>query len=330
MRKGLVSVVLAGLAACTPCDYQKLSKLPLASSVPEEYQDDVTFVKEVRKFGIEQLGLNQCTQHYTTFSRTDQEAKTLYRLFVTKPTELPTDREENFRHYFEHLTAFREEIEAGYFWSYEDTLEDESAYYKKQGYDVYSRNVQDFNEVGSDQGSSLTPSFFNVSPERQANIMLHEICHDTLEEWIGKFPSDLNEPFCVLVEYAGTAEYYRLKKGVSSPEYKKARESFAAYGENAEKINLVYRRLQELYKSDKSLAEKERERQALFAVAKETVGVDVNNASLWDRYPYVKYYQLMLKMYNAQDKDIYKVLQKMRNCPKDEENALKYIQGLAK
>ena len=51
-----LSILLNAVSACAPCDYGRLSKLPLDSSVPEEHREEVTFIKDVRNFGIEQLG----------------------------------------------------------------------------------------------------------------------------------------------------------------------------------------------------------------------------------------------------------------------------------
>src|SRR3989344_6065262 len=330
MRKGLASILLAGFSACAPCDYTKLSRLPLVSSVPEEYQDDVTFVKEVRKFGIEQLGLNQCTQHYTTFKKTDGEARTLYRLFVTRPTELPTTWKEA-AHYFEHNTAFREDIKAGYFWSYEDTLEDEREYYTKEGYDVYSRNTADFNEPKSKHGSSLTPSFFSSSKERQAEVVLHEICHDSQEGSTGIHLSEkVNEAFCTMFGHVGVAEYFKSRKGADSGEYKEALQSLADYEENALKISGFYQRLQGLSHSGKSSQQIREDRKIIFAEVKEVLGEEVNNANLWDRFPYVKHFSLMLELYQSQNNNLLQTLRVMKDCPNDEEKALQFISSLIK
>jgi len=330
MRKGLASILLAGFSACAPCDYTKLSRLPLVSSVPEEYQDDVTFVKEVRKFGIEQLGLNQCTQHYTTFKKTDGEARTLYRLFVTRPTELPTTWKEA-AHYFEHNTAFREDIKAGYFWSYEDTLEDEREYYTKEGYDVYSRNTADFNEPKSKHGSSLTPSFFSSSKERQAEVVLHEICHDSQEGSTGIHLSEkVNEAFCTMFGHVGVAEYFKSRKGADSGEYKEALQSLANYEVYALKISGVYQRLQDLYHSGKPSQQMQEDRKIIFAEVEEILGEEVNNANLWDRFPYVKHFSLMFELYHHQHNNLPQTLQMMKDCPAEEKEALKYIRDVIK
>ena len=325
-----LSILLNAVSACAPCDYGRLSKLPLDSSVPVEHREEVTFIREVRQFGIEQLGLNHCTQHYTTYSKTDEEAKLFYRLFVTKPTVLPNAWDEASI-YFENQTNFREEVQAEYFISFVDTLEDELEYYKQEGYDVYTRNTTNYNPAGSKTGSSITPSFLNYAPEWQAHVVLHEICHDSLEEWIGAgFPSEMDESFCVLVGHAGADEYFKARKGIFSQEYKTAFESFTNYEKHSSKVIQTYGELQKLYQSTKPLSQKKEERKNIFAEINNLFSEEVNNALLWDRYPYVKYYPLMLQLYKSQNNSLRQTLEIMKDCPEKEEDALKYIQKKVK
>ena len=213
MSKHHIGILFSALlSACVSQDYGKLSKLPDQASVPAEYREEVAFVKDVRKFGIEQLGLYRNTQQYTTFSETDGQAQVMYRLFVAKPTVLP-DTWEEASQYFWSDTAFRDNVGAMYFTSFEDTLEDELKYYQKKGYDVHARNVISYNLTNSEKGSSITPNFFKVSKAWQAQTIIHEICHDSVEEWIGDdFPEELNEPFCSLVGRAGAVEYFKMKE----------------------------------------------------------------------------------------------------------------------
>ena len=325
----LLSILIAGLSACAPCDYERLSKLPSESSVPEEHKEKVTFIKEVRKFGIEQLGLKRCTQHYTTYSETNEEAKILYRLFVTKPTVLPNTWGEATQ-FLENQALFREDVNAKYFISFVDTLEDELRYYKQEGYDVYARNTTNYNLIESNDGSSITPSFLNYTPEWQANTILHEICHDTLEAMIGDLPSEIDEPYCMLFGYAGSIEYFKVKKGIDSEEYTKAMRSFVNSEDIAVKTIQSYQKLQELYKSEKSLAQQQQEREAIFVELQCVLGEEVNNAQLCDKYPYTQYYPLMLQLYRSHNNDLPKILGVMKDCPPDTEKALKYIREIIK
>lgn len=300
------------LSSCSPCDYEKLSKLPDEASVPAQYRDNVAFIKDVRRFGIEQLGLHSCTQHYTTFSASDGEAKMLYRLFVAKPTVLPGSWA-SYSTSFEHNTIFREDVDAMYFNSFEDTLEDELEYYKSQGYDVFSRNVTSYNPPGSDTGSSITAGFLKDNKVWQAQTVLHEICHDSVEEWVGDFLPELNESFCGVVGRAGAVEYFKHKKGVNSEEYKRAQEYFHGYLDYSQKVNQFYSQLQVLYRSNKPISQKLEEREHIFAEIKATLDLDANNAVLCDNYSYVKYYPAMFKFYEMYNNDLSSLLDSLKN-----------------
>ncbi|MEK6939572.1 MAG: aminopeptidase [Nanoarchaeota archaeon] len=319
-----LSVLLSSLSACAPCDYERLSKLPLESSVPEEYRENVTVIKDVRKFGIEQLGLHHCTQHYTTYSKSDGEARMVYRLFVTKPTVLPNTWEEA-SHIFENHTVFREDVKAAYFNSFVDTLEDELEYYKKEGYDVYTRNVTSYNHPNSDLGSAITPNFFKDSKAWQAQTITHEICHDSVEEWGLNLPSEWNEPFCGVIGRAGAVEYFKAKKGVDSEDYLLALKNFNSHLDYYKKANSYYAQLQALYRSDKPLPQKLEERQTIFAEIKKALNFDANNAVLWDGHPYAKYYPAMVQLYEEENKDVRRILAKTKEHPKE---MLQYLNTL--
>jgi len=318
-----LSALLSSLSACAPCDYERLSKLPEMSSVPEEYREQVTFIKDARKFGIERLGLYQCTQHYTTFRKTDGEARMLYRLFVNKPTVLPNTWKEASQ-FFEHHTVFRENVGAMYFTSFEDTLEDKLKYYKKEGYDVHVRNVTSYNPVNSEEGSAITPNLFKESKAWQAQTVFHETCHDSVEEWIGlNFSAELNEPFCGVMGRLGAVEYFKFKSGTDSEDYKEALQSYTGQLDYSQKANKFYTQLQALYQSNKPLSQKLEERQKIFAEIKVTLNVDANNAVLWDEHPYVKYYPLMVQVY--EDKDVHQILTETKEHPQD---MLQYLNTL--
>lgn len=344
MIKGITGMAVSALlSACSPvrvkaveplitptpsCDYAELSDLPKLSTVPEEYNDAVAFVKDVRAFGVEKLGLYSCSTQYTTF-KLDEQTRTLYRLFVTKGTSLPNTWREAIQ-FFQHDTTYRDNIDAGYFVSFEDTLEDESEYYIQQGYNVYVRNVTNYVLQG-EEGSSITPSLVALYNRKWlVHTIFHEICHDTTRAMVGNLPAEIDEPYCMLFGYAGAAEYFKVKNGVDSQEYTEAMQSFADYEDRAVKITRSYQQLQELYTSQKPAAQKQQERDLIFIVLQEALTEEMDNARLWDKYPYAQHYPLMLRLYNNQDKNLRQTLKIMKGCPREEEKALKYIQEMIK
>lgn len=319
----LVSALLSG---CSPCDYEKLSKLPDEASFPAKYREEISLIKEVRRFGIEHLGLYECTKQYTSFSPTEGEAKPLYHLSVTKPLVLPLSSDKLSEN-VETISIIREDLEAKHFWSFVDDLQDELKYYKKEGYDTFFRSTTNYNDLGSEGGSAITPQFISSSKTWLASVVLHEICHDGVEEWIGAgFPSELNESYCNVIGMAGAVKFFEQKKGTASAEYKEALRTFERYKEGSSKFNYVYEKLRSLYGNQGlSREQKLEQRQALFADAAPHFSVEVNNAVLWESYAYRRYFPLMVRLYDSYGEDLPSIINEMKQCPENKEEALKYI-----
>ncbi len=330
--KGLVfSTILSTLSACIPCDPAKLSQVPSLASIPAAYQEDIAFIRDARKFGIENLGLYQCSQHYTWFRADEAEGHVLYILSITKPTILPEYRSAEGKYEFLKLNGFyREDItDFLYLDSEKDTLEDERDYYKNKGFDVYWRSTTNYNNFGNAQESPITPSFLKQSKVYQVQTLFHETCHDGVERWIGvNFSSELNESFCGVIGYAGAAEYFRARRGEQSEEYQQALKSFKRNKDYSEKINFVYQHLQVLYKSPLPLSAKLEIRSRIFEYTKTFPGEEVSNAFLWSEYTYAKYFPLMVQVYEKQGKSVRTILEKMKDCPEKEDDALKFINHL--
>ncbi len=330
--KSLVfSTILSALSGCRPCDPAKLAQAPLLESIPAPYQEDVAFIKDVRKFGIEHLGLYECSQHYTWFRTDEAEGHTMYVLSITKPTVLPESRAEKSE--FLKLNGFyREDIADFLYLSSEaDTLTDERDHYKNKSFDVHWRSTTNYNNFGDAQESPITPSFLKQSRVYQVQTLFHETCHDGVERWIGvNFSSELNESFCGVIGYAGAVEYFRARRGEQSEEYQQALKSFKENNDYHEKIIFFYKHLQALYKSHIPLSAKLEIRSRVFEDAEKVLGEKVNNASLWSRYSYAKYFPLMVQVYEKQGKSVHAVVKKMKDCPEKEERALKYINGQVK
>lgn len=326
--KSLVfSTILSALSSCAPCDPVKLARSPSTASVPAPYREDVSFIRDARKFGVEYLGLYECSQHYTWFRADEAEGHTLYILSITQPTVLPESRTEKSK--FLKLNGFYREDITDFFYldSEKDTLEDERDYYKNKGFDVHWRSTTNYD--GNAQESPITPSFLKQSKVNQVQTIFHETCHENVDQWIGKnFSSELNESFCCVIGYAGAVEYFKARQGEQSEEYQQALKSFKWNKDYSEKINFFYQHLQALYKSPRPLSAKLEIRSRVFEYAERVLGEKVNNALLWSRYPYAKYFPLMVQVYEKQGKSVRTILEKMKDCPEKEEDALKFINRL--
>lgn len=330
-KKGiLVSTLVSSLSGCVrqPCDPVKLAQTPSETSIPSQYKADVAFVKEVRKFGIEHLGLYECSPHYTWFDNSSKSEHTLYILTITQPAVLPTSR--NAKHEFlPYFSIYREDVsDFLYLDSEKDDLTDEGEYYQEKGYDVYRRFTTNYGRSVSGKESPITAAFLSRSRVSQAQAVLHETCHATVEHSISShFSSELDDSFCSLVGYAGAVEYFQARalQKMGSPEEVRAaadlvdaETSLAAHLNFSKYIISVYNQLQILYKSDVPHQKKMEERQKIFEEAKPFVGEEVNNAVLWDRYPYVAYFPLLVQLYEKQGKSVRTVVEKMKNCPEND------------
>ncbi|MDP3698345.1 MAG: aminopeptidase [Nanoarchaeota archaeon] len=325
---------LVTLAAVPGCSaglqvHSPLNSTPLEERVPAQYKKEVAFVQDVRRFAIEHLGMEQDSKHYTWFTEKQDNGHTLYILSITEKTILPTSRIAKVEE-LDKLSAYRADIkEFLYLESEVDTLEDERDYYNKKGYDTNWRSVTDYHTYGGKEGSPITLDFLKSTPEYQAKVVVHELCHGFVEKNIkAGFASSLDESFCSMVGYAGAAEYFTYKN--LPEEHTKAVKAFDHYHTFAEKFVVSFEKLQRLYHEGLSQDEMLKRRAALFAEAEEFMGGEVNNALMWSWHPYLFNYPLMHTVYTVQGDSVPKIMQKMRHCPENEEKALKYIQELAK
>ena len=340
LQRGItISALVSALSGCSPTtQFQGTTPIritvPLEETVPAQYKEGVSFVLDVRKFGIEHLELYEHSRHYTWFGEDAGKEHTLNILTITDPTVLPKswDEKYNFLGYF---SFYRDDVSGFLYLSSEkDDLTDERDYYQEKGFDVYWRSTTHYSGRGSEKGSPITPSVLNFSRVDQARAVFHETCHDTVKHSIGRyFSSELNESYCSLIEYAGAVEYFQkkhLQKRGSLEDYDEAVRSFHLEQDFANKVISTYSRLHSLYQSNKSLPKKMEERKKIFEDAKPFVGEEVNNAVLWDRYPYVAYFPLFYQWYEKEGLNLKTVVEKMKDCPGEEEQALEYIKEMLK
>jgi len=331
MNKVIPFSVMLALSGCaTGLQNRSLvNSTPLEERVPVQYQKDVAFVQDVRRFAIGHLGMEQDSKHYTWFTEKQNSEHTLYILSITEKTILPTSRIAKVEE-LDKNNAYRVDIsEFLYLYSEVDTLEDERDFYNQQGYDTYWRAVTSYHSFGEGRGSPITPDFLKSDRGYQAQVVIHEMCHEFVEKNIKVgFAPSLDESLCTMIGYAGAVEYFTDKK--LDEERTKAMEALDRNQTFAEKFVVSFRKLQQLYDGDVSKKEILEKRAEILKEAQQFMGADVNNALMWSWHPYLVYFPLMNKMYNMQEKNLPQVIQKMSHCPEDEEQALKYVQGLAK
>ncbi|MEK6968889.1 MAG: aminopeptidase [Nanoarchaeota archaeon] len=299
-------------------------KIPKNAQISPELKEQLKFIDEVKAYETYRFGLND-GPHYREYNDGSMPAETLYMLFITPPTALPDSQNWNYI-YLETKQEYRDSLDSLiYFYSYADTLEDEKEYYQQQGYDVYHRFTTNFNL--KERGSPITEEFLQRSKIEQAQTILHEDCHYWVSASIGEnFSRELDESFCQVIGYSGAIDYFGIKEGVNSPNYQSAVNSFQWYTQYAQQINSCYGRLQEIYNNPRlTQEEKLKQRKEVFDGIKWLLGETGNNAALWGRYPYTKYFPMLLKFHEHNGGNVRATLEKMKVCPKDEPSALEFI-----
>ncbi|MBU0470410.1 MAG: aminopeptidase [Nanoarchaeota archaeon] len=332
-QKIALTTALAATVGCGS-QFKPLNDLnieaPNQTIIDDKLQKDLKFIDEVVDFTLEKYHLEK-TKHYRKYYPEEEKVKTLYILNVTHPFILPDDREENFISL--RLDAkFREPLPKGfaYFQSFEDNLKDEKDFFKDElGYDVFWRSTDNYNSSSS-EGSPITKNFLSLPKARQALTISHEICHEDVAEKISKnFPSSLDESYCMFRGYIIAAGFAKKKTTEYSGLYEETSSKIEHFNKFASNISSYYGRLNEIY-GDKGLTKDEKNllRLQVFNEAKDELDwEEVNNARLYDYWPYVKHYPLFLKLYQSQGEDLDKMQQIMDGCPDDENKAVVYIKN---
>src|SRR3989344_7573654 len=336
MIKGITSIAVSALlSACAPTSTTfiasepiPVSSSPLEERVPVQYKEGVQRVLEIRQFAIDSLGFHKNSKHYTWFTEEQDHQHTVSLLSITGRTTLPISRAAKAEKL--HLDGLYREDIAGFLYleSEKDPLTDEQEYYNRQGYDTYWRAVTSYHSTGEGLGSPITPDFLKSDFANQVEIAVHEMCHENVEHNIGPgFSDELDDSFCTLVGYAARVEYFSQKN--LDEKRDAAKDSFNELTAFAQKFNQIYGKLTELYRQDLPIEEKMKQRERLFAEIQPFRSMEANNASLWSWHPYLVHHSLMNEAYKAQG-SVITFVQKMKDCPEEEEQALKYIKELAK
>jgi hypothetical protein len=119
----------------------------------EDLEKKLELIADVKNFGISELGLSQ-SENYTRYR--EKNARTVYRLYITRKTKLP-DLLENWL-YVPDPIEYREPHISAILFSEKDDLKDEKEFYENAGYDVNHRTIHDFND---EQGCEITTEFLD-------------------------------------------------------------------------------------------------------------------------------------------------------------------------
>ncbi len=153
---------------------------------------------------------------------------------------------------------------------------------KAEGYDVST------GEITLAKGN-LTPRDVKHSVANLAEATLHEYWHENSI----RNPLDVEEAMAMAVGIHGAEEFIMEHYGASSKEMEEIRDTKGIYATNGKVIMEYYKKLEELYSSDKSENEKLAERERIFGELKEKTNRDMNNARISANATYFRHYELM-------------------------------------
>ncbi len=174
-------------------------------SFPDSLKRQIILIQEIKKFGVDSLGLNP-SQNYTTFY--DQKGKPILWVITASDRyklkalewKFPIIGSFAYKGFFDSTKAAKQE-----------------AALIQQGYDTDINEVSAWSTLGYLKDPILS-SMLNRSPGSLANLILHELTHGTL---FVKDNLEMNENLASFVGDVGATRFLTQKFGKDSEELKK-------------------------------------------------------------------------------------------------------------
>ena len=171
---------------------------------PDSLKQKINLIKEVRKFAIDSLGLED-SENYT--SMYDQNGKSILWALNASPPNLI----EPYEWCFPIAGCFPYK---GYF-NYELILQEQKEMISK-GFDTYLRPVDGWSTLGFFNDPILS-NMLNETEGELAELIIHEMCHATIYV---KDSSELNEALASVVGDIGAGMFLTYHFGGESREYR--------------------------------------------------------------------------------------------------------------
>jgi predicted aminopeptidase len=277
MRRLVLLVLLPALSGCylitqaggqlrILLNSQSIDRLLKDPAVPVDTKLKLMLVKDIKVFGEHDLGLHR-SANYECFYDTRGTPITYIVSACRKDRFEP------------HLWWFPIVGDVPYkgFFAKEDA-EAEARDLEAQDYDVALGTAAAYSTLGYFPDPVLS-TMLNYPEEELAALLLHELTHGTIYLPGG---ADFNEGLASFVGWQGALEYARSRHGIGSPQYGRTVRAFADEERRDGKARELYRKLSELYASNRPRAEILAERDRL-------AGRKVNNARILMQRRYGRY-----------------------------------------
>ena len=243
----------------------------LNRAIPLEQVEDEEFVwlvNDIRKFAIEELGLAM-SKNYTRFVELDRN----YLAAVVSASQKDSFRRHEWRFPIVGALPYK-----GFF-DIEDALK-QQAKLEKKDMDVWVRRVDGFSTLGWFKDPLFSYMRY-YSPERLANLIIHELVHATV---FIKGQIQFNEELAEFIGTAGSRLYIKSRFGLDSEEYQRM---FTTEDESYKFIAFVQEliaNLEVLYSGDLNREEILIQKESIIKAAQERFDIEYDSRFSDDNY----------------------------------------------
>lgn len=245
---------------------QSIDRLLQDPTLPVDTKLKLMLVKDIKTFGEHDLGLRR-SDNYESFYDTRGTPITYI---------VSACRKDRFEPHLWWFPIIGDVPYKGFF-SKEDA-EAEARELEAEDLDVAVGTAAAYSTLGYFPDPVLS-TMLSYPEEQLAALLLHELTHGTIYLPGG---ADFNEGLASFVGWQGALEYARSRHGAGSPQYERTVQAFAEEERRDGKARELYRRLNELYRSNRPRAEILAERDRL-------AGRKVNNARILMQRRYGRY-----------------------------------------
>ena len=215
-------------------DSRRIDDLLADPAVPDQTKLKLLFVREVKSFGEHELGLTR-SANYESFYDTKGRPITYI---------VSACRKDRFQPYTWWFPIVGDVPYKGFF--AKKDAEAEAAALEKQGYDVSQGMAAAYSTLGYFPDPVLS-TMLEYPDEHLAALILHELTHGTVYLPGG---TDFNEGLASFVGWQGALEFARKQRGITSEAYDNTVKAFAAEERRDARAREIFKKLDELYRSN--------------------------------------------------------------------------------
>lgn len=282
--------------------------LLLSSNAVKAEKRDSLFIADLKRFIYKEFGTDLNSKIYTEF---DEEDKQQIMVLVSLPNKIEIPQE----------LRNKETFRCNAIWIYDEY----EANRKASNYIAMGYHVSCFKVLGTPK-ADLTERFLSYNNEAKSYILFHELTHVYVNKFLD-IPYEFNESLADVIGNYGTLLYSQTMLNINITQAKRQieiKEKLYMYiNLYSDKINKHPRKAVKLdSKCQKKLKPLIRKGDLLI---KESFNHKVNNAFLLQKRNYSKYYFLLKDVYLKQGSSIRKLLEIMKDAPKETDDIINYL-----